>query len=238
MFGRKQKSLSVGSIRISNAPFMKKSFQSLCRPLSVALVCFCTWTAYAQALKPQSQAAGSNLSNTAPIVTTPAATSTTAHALEPAKAISVHPAEITTVDGKTYTGLTVQKVDPDGLLVEYKPAGGGIGITKIKFKDLPANLQQQYNYDPDKVGAYETRQAQGMGAWRAQQQKEAEAARAVAAQRARQDALEQQQQAELTEREKREPPKMTEPEKKQAQKEIEATWSGFKAAVKAGRITN
>jgi hypothetical protein len=217
---------------------MKISFLSSCRPMSIALICLCAWTAYPQAITPRPEAVRSNLSSTTPKVATPPATSVSAPASKSAKLISTHPAEITTVDGKTYAGLTVQKVDPDGLLVEYKPAGGGIGITKIKFKDMPANLQQQYHYDPNIAGAFETRQAQGQGAWRVQQQKEAETAKATAAKRARQDAMEQQQQAELAERQKREPPKMTEQEKKQAQKEIEATWSGMKAAVKAGRITN
>lgn len=217
---------------------MKNLFLPSCRPASIALVYLCTWTAYPQAIVPHAKAAGANLSNTAPIVATPPATWSPAPAPESVKEIFAHPTEITTVDGKFYAGLTVQKVDPDGLLVEYKPAGGGIGIAKIKFKDMPANLQQQYHYDLDQSGAYESRQAQGQGAWRVQQQKETEAAKTATAQRARQDAIEQQQQAELAERQRREPPKMTEQEKKQAQKEIEATWSGMKAAVQAGRITN
>jgi hypothetical protein len=213
---------------------MKNKFTPVCRLASIALICLYAWGAYPQVTMPHSKGAVSNLSNATPIVTTrPAALDS-----KSAKAIQSHPAEITTVDGKTYAGLTVQKIDPDGLLVEYKPPGGGIGITKIKFKDMPANLQQQYHYDSDKAGAYETRQAQGIGEWRAQQQKQAEAGKAAAVQRARQDAFEQQQQADLAERQKRETPKMTEQEKIQAQKEIEATWSGMKAAVKAGRITN
>jgi len=217
---------------------MKNISLTFYRPASIALVCLCTGTAYPQAAIPHPDAAGANRSNAAPIIATPPAAPAAAPALESAKAISAHPAEITTVDGKTYAGLTVQKVDPDGLLVEYTPAEGGIGITKIKFKDMPANLQKKYHYDPDIAGAYETRQAQGQRVWQAQQQKEAELAKAAAAQRARQDAIEQQQQAEQAEQKKPEPPKMTEQEKKQAQKEIEATWNGMKAAVKAGRITN
>jgi hypothetical protein len=37
---------------------------------------------------------------------------------------------------------------------------------------------------------------------------------------------------------KKEQTEMTEQQKKEAQKEIEATWSGFTSSVKAGRITN
>jgi hypothetical protein len=69
-----------------------------------------------------------------------------------------------------------------------------------------------------------------MAQWRAQRQTEAEAAKRAAIQRAKQDAFEQQQ--------KKEQPEMTEQQKKEAQKQIEATWSGFTSSVKAGRITN
>ena len=148
------------------------------------------------------------------------------------------PGEITTLDGKTYKNVTVQRVDPDGLTIGYALAGGGSGAVKLKFKNLPDNLRRQYNYDPDRAAAYEARQMQGMAVWRAQRQKEAEAARRAALQRAAQDALEQQQKEELERQAKAAPPPMTEQQKKEAQKQIEATWSGFTSSVKAGRITN
>jgi hypothetical protein len=113
--------------------------------------------------------------------------------LEPGKTNHAPPGEITTLDGKTYKGVTVQRVDPDGLTVGYAAAGGGTGAAKIKFKNLPDDLQRQYKYDPDKAAAYEARQTQGMAAWRAQRQKEAEAAKRAASQRAEQDVFEQQQ---------------------------------------------
>jgi len=149
-----------------------------------------------------------------------------------------HPTEIKTIDGKTYTGLRVQRVEPDGLVTEYRPAGGGMGITKIKFKDMPANLQQQYNYNPTNASAYEAGRAKGIAAWQALQKKNAETAKAAAVQRAHEDALEQQEQAALAEQKARQPREMTEQEKKQAQKEIEGTWSGMKSALTGRRITN
>jgi len=77
-----------------------------------------------------------------------------------------------------------------------------------------------------------------MAVWRAQHQKEAEVAKRAAIQRAKQDAFEQQQKEELEQQQKKEQPEMTEQQKKEAQKQIEATWSGFTSSVKAGRITN
>ena len=109
------------------------------------------------------------------------------------------PNEITTRDGTTYRGVTVQKVDPDGLVIEYMPAGGGIGVAKLKYENLPDDLQNQYRYNPDKAAAYEAQQARGMAEWRAHQQADAETAKLNAIQRADQDALEQQEQKAQTE---------------------------------------
>lgn len=69
------------------------------------------------------------------------------------------PDEITTLDGTTYKGVTVQKVDADGLRIGYTPAGGGIGATKLKFENLAESVQKQYGYDPQRAAAYEEGQA-------------------------------------------------------------------------------
>lgn len=103
------------------------------------------------------------------------------------------PDEITTRDGTTYKGVMVQKVDADGLTIGYMPAGGGIGAAKLKFENLPDDLQQRYRYNPDKAAAYEAQQAQGMAEWRAQQQADAETAKLTAIQQAEQDVLGQQE---------------------------------------------
>jgi len=86
--------------------------------------------------------------------------------------------EITTLYGTTYQGVTVRKVDPDGLMIEYKPADGGAGMAKLKFEDLPAALQKQFGYDAGKSAAFETERRQAMGRWRAQLIADDEAARA------------------------------------------------------------
>jgi S1-C subfamily serine protease len=87
-------------------------------------------------------------------------------------------AQITTRDGTTYQGVTVQKVDPDGLMVEYRLANGGTGLAKLKFPDLPASLQEKFGYDAEKAAAFEAEQRQAIGQWRARLIADDEAARA------------------------------------------------------------
>ncbi|MGA3285378.1 MAG: hypothetical protein ABSD57_13085 [Verrucomicrobiota bacterium] len=217
---------------------MKKSAKIPWLRFGVGLLCLNAWTVYPQELKPQPETtvpATTNklLDNASSRLTPPPPNS-----LEPEKTNLAQPGEITTLNGKTYKSATVQRVDPDGLTIGYTPAGGGTGAVKIKFKNLPDDLQRQYKYDPDKAAAYEARQAQGMAAWRAQREKETEAAKRAATQRAEQDALEQQKKEELEQQGKTAQKEMTEQQKKEAQKQIEATWSGFTSSVKAGRITN
>lgn len=209
---------------------MKKSAKLLRLRLGVSLLCLGAWTAYPQALKPQPATTVSIITNKLPDNASSQFTPPPPNPLALGSTNPAQPGEIKTLDGKTYKGVTVQRVNPDGLTIGYTSASGGPSAVKIKFKNLPDDLQRQYKYDPDKAAAYEARQAQGMAQWRAQRQTEAEAAKRAAIQRAKQDAFEQQQ--------KKEQPEMTEQQKKEAQKQIEATWSGFTSSVKAGRITN
>ena len=46
--------------------------------------------------------------------------------------------------GFTYRDAHVEKVEGDGLVISYTPAGGGLVITKLSFSDLPAQVRQQY----------------------------------------------------------------------------------------------
>jgi hypothetical protein len=64
--------------------------------------------------------------------------------------------EIITGKGLVYRDVSVQKVEPDGLTIEYKPMGGGMGMAKLKFKELSESLQRQYGYDAEKAAAYES----------------------------------------------------------------------------------
>ncbi|HEV2392713.1 MAG TPA: tetratricopeptide repeat protein [Verrucomicrobiae bacterium] len=60
---------------------------------------------------------------------------------------------VRTRDGRTYTCARVQKIEPDGITVSYVPQKGAVGVAKLKFKNLPADVQERYGYDPTAAGA-------------------------------------------------------------------------------------
>jgi hypothetical protein len=103
------------------------------------------------------------------------------------------PDRITTLDGKTYEKVILDKVEADGLLVLFSPVEGGSGTAKLKFRNLPVGLQERYAYDADRAADYEAAQARGEATWRAEH-----AVRMVQmeAARAEQAAWERQMQAE------------------------------------------
>jgi hypothetical protein len=61
--------------------------------------------------------------------------------------------EIATASGAIYKNVYVEKVESDGIIVSYTPAHGGMGMTKITFDDLSAELRQRY----EKKKAYESK---------------------------------------------------------------------------------
>jgi hypothetical protein len=63
---------------------------------------------------------------------------------------------ISTTDGMTYNNISAQRVDPDGLYVEYTLPGGGVGMSKIKFSRLSPDQQKQFRFDANKARDYET----------------------------------------------------------------------------------
>jgi S1-C subfamily serine protease len=80
---------------------------------------------------------------------------------------AAQPVQIVTRDGVAYQGAKVDKVDPDGLTISYTMAGGGMGMTKLKFADLPDGLQQKYGYNSTNATAFENNQKAAEGEWRA-----------------------------------------------------------------------
>jgi len=78
------------------------------------------------------------------------------------------PSQITTSDGTLYKDAAKLRVDPDGILVSYQPVTGGLGLAKLKFRDLPEDLQKQYGYDPKTAAEFEKQEAQATDQWRAQ----------------------------------------------------------------------
>ena len=59
-----------------------------------------------------------------------------------------------TVTGKEYKDATVTRVDPDGIVVKSKS-----GISKIYFQELPKEVQQRFNYNPQQAAAFASAQA-------------------------------------------------------------------------------
>ena len=83
------------------------------------------------------------------------------------------PQQIMTLDGKTYPGVAGQAVAvyPDGIVVKYQPESdgqpvpGGIAIAKLKFTNLPDEVQKLYPHDPKAAADYEAQQAQATDQW-------------------------------------------------------------------------
>ena len=83
------------------------------------------------------------------------------------------PPQITTLDGKIYHGVAKQAlaVYPDGILINYQPqaAGqpvpGGVASAKLKFTNLPDEVQRLYPHDAKAAAEFETQQAQAMNNW-------------------------------------------------------------------------
>jgi hypothetical protein len=94
------------------------------------------------------------------------------------------PDRITTLDGKTYEKVILEKVDPDGLLVLFAPVEGGSGTAKLKFRNLPPELRERYAYDPARASDYELAQARGEAIWRAESAVWTEQRRAAQAEQA------------------------------------------------------
>jgi hypothetical protein len=55
-----------------------------------------------------------------------------------------------TLDGKDYKGVTISRVEPDGIMVATDS-----GIEKIPFTNLPKDVQKKYGYDPAKAAKYQ-----------------------------------------------------------------------------------
>ena len=79
------------------------------------------------------------------------------------------PTQITTLDGETYSSVRVLRVKPTGLQIEYKPVGGGIGVSTLSFANLPPALREQFRAEAQKTAAQEKKQSDNEVAMRAYQ---------------------------------------------------------------------
>lgn len=74
-------------------------------------------------------------------------------AVIPASAAPKNYGTITTRSGKSFYECTVVHVHPDGVSFTHRD-----GAAKIAFKELPANMQREFRYDPKAEAAYKHEQ--------------------------------------------------------------------------------
>ena len=134
--------------------------------------------------------------------------------------------QIVTRSGDVYKNVTIERHDASGITISYAMSGGGLGITKLPFENLPDNLQKKYNYNPQQAALYQAGEKQAAVDWgskmdadekygatiRAQREKEIAdeaateaAAKAAAAEQAKQDAWKERE-VEAKEKEADKPP--------------------------------
>jgi len=111
--------------------------------------------------------------------------------------VTVHAESLSTTDGTTYDDITSKRADPDGLVINYTLPEGGIGMAKVKFSRLPADVQKQYGYDATKAKEYETQSAKASQDWCAEMDK---LAKESLARKAEQETLANQQETIKTDR--------------------------------------
>src|SRR5947209_4540539 len=70
-----------------------------------------------------------------------------------------------TIDGKEYKNATVSHVEPDGIVLKTKS-----GISKVYFSELPKEVQQRFNYNPEQAAAYSAQQNAAQEQLRRQQE--------------------------------------------------------------------
>jgi len=69
-----------------------------------------------------------------------------------------------TIQGKEYKNATVSRLEPDGIVLMTKS-----GISKVYFTELPKEVQDRFNYDPQKAAAYSAEQNATQEQFRKQQ---------------------------------------------------------------------
>lgn len=78
---------------------------------------------------------------------------------------------LVTTDGTHYDNITYQRVDPDGLYIEYKIPWKGIGMAKVKFNRLTEDQRKEFGIDPARAKDFEAQVAKANEEWRANAQK-------------------------------------------------------------------
>ena len=113
------------------------------------------------------------------------------------------PDEIMTREGLVYKNIRIERVDPSGLTVSHAMAGGGVGLTKIAFAQLPHDLQVKYGYDPQAAAKFESDESQANAQWAARMAADEQAAKITIAEREQRELEAERQAAELAEAERK-----------------------------------
>ncbi len=77
-----------------------------------------------------------------------------------------HPTEMTTTAGKKYSGVKINKVEPDGVSIFHSG-----GVAKLKFEDLSPELQKHFGYDREKAAAFAKAEAARQAKLRAENER-------------------------------------------------------------------
>jgi hypothetical protein len=70
-----------------------------------------------------------------------------------------------TTNGKEYKDATINRVEPDGIMLKTKS-----GIIKVYFTELPKEVQERFHYDSEKAVSYSAEQAANFAAYQKQEQ--------------------------------------------------------------------
>src|SRR4051812_34416926 len=62
---------------------------------------------------------------------------------------SLPPNELTTLKGKTYRGVKVTKIEPDGIRIVHDG-----GLAKVVMEELPESWRERFNFDPAAAEQY------------------------------------------------------------------------------------
>ena len=76
-----------------------------------------------------------------------------------ATSLSAFSVDITTINGKTYSNVTVQRVEPDGISIKHSA-----GIIKLFANELPQDIREQYGLTPEAAKRYQAQRSAALQA--------------------------------------------------------------------------
>jgi uncharacterized protein with beta-barrel porin domain len=80
-----------------------------------------------------------------------------------------------TISGKEYKNAKVSRVEPDGIVLITRS-----GISKVYFSELPKEVQQRFNYNPEQAAAYSAQQNAAQATPTPQSRRDKKTARRIA----------------------------------------------------------